>query len=173
LTEIKPLKWLRKPPPAHSLDDEDAEGAVYAMSFGGCFKLTKDALLWTAEDPFVWKQFKTVQEAKAFAQAEHERMIRACLVPERSDLAPYQERINELTRMLTAAERAAADLDAKLTDQFKQKLIAEAQRDAALAALREIATRNRSRDQLQEMARAALGSSHAVLDPENGAASHD
>ena|GEM_PF-4820677 len=86
MSEIKPLQWLRKDPPGQwGLEDEDDAGDIFAMSVGGCFRITKDALLWFAEDPFRWKQFKTVAEAKGFAQSEHERLVRALLVTPASE----------------------------------------------------------------------------------------
>ena len=83
MSQIKPLRWSKTPPDSHRIHaDEDDVGSVWSLSVGGAFQITKTAMLWMADDPFVWKQFDTIADAKAAAQAKHEKMIRAFLVPE-------------------------------------------------------------------------------------------
>ena len=76
---VKPLKWRK--PTDHPQDDDDA--VAVAPGLGGQYSITKEsdhALLWDAEDNFVWTQHPSVKDAKAAAQADYERRIRSALV---------------------------------------------------------------------------------------------
>ena len=83
MVEIKPLKWSKQEPNNILIVlDDDSKGSVWALGVGGFYEITKDAILWLSLNPFYWKQFKTVAEAKAAAQADHEQVVRIFLVPE-------------------------------------------------------------------------------------------
>lgn len=83
MSQIKPLKWSKQGPNnIRVVLDDDSKGSVWALGVGGFYEITKNAILWLSQDPLCWKQFKTVAEAKAAAQADHEQLVRTFLVPE-------------------------------------------------------------------------------------------
>ncbi|WP_336801694.1 hypothetical protein [Kaistia sp. MMO-174] len=86
---IKPLEWTQRPPPAH-----DHEPFVYwAAGIGGHYKVEPDGTLWMAHDAFVWEQYGSQKEAKAAAQADHDRRASALVEPAPAVAVPEVARV--------------------------------------------------------------------------------
>ena len=86
--EVKALEWTT--PTDHPQEDDEALWT--AMGLGGRYSISEEQslhmggrghLLWWAHDGFRFTEFRTVEEAKAAAQADFSARVLGCLAPPR------------------------------------------------------------------------------------------
>ncbi len=81
---VKALEW--RVPTDHPSDPDIEENVYCADGVGGKYAISKkqkvgpERLLWMADDPFDWKGFNSIEEAKAAAQADYEARILSAIV---------------------------------------------------------------------------------------------
>ena len=80
---VKPLEWRV---PTDNPKDPGREDNVYcADGIGGVYAISRkqkhgpERLLWMAHDPFKWRGFDTIPQAKAAAQADFSARILSAL----------------------------------------------------------------------------------------------
>jgi hypothetical protein len=87
--KVKPLEW--RVPTDHPKDPDIEDNVLCADGIGGVYAISKkqkvgpERLLWMADDPFDWKGYGSILEAKAAAQADYEQRIRSALEPSTSE----------------------------------------------------------------------------------------
>lgn len=79
---VKPLVWTDKePPPAFGNDDA---GSQWAEGVGGWYRWSPQSapyvgILWRVDDPFTFIEPLTFDEAKEWAQADHNERVMALI----------------------------------------------------------------------------------------------